>query len=393
VAWVLGKAFGSEAGNARAEAPAVRPADAMETLQLARRLGLSARIAARAGRDSLAADLGTATAAEFLRDRAAIVARTMLLRETVRGVSAVAAAAALPIVLLKFAALDASGVLREGSRPAGDIDILVSMGRDEQLVELLRSGGFREMESPGYEHHRPALLGKYGVVELHRVILGVRLGSSRESATLEQLASAGLLRSLPHLPEPCSVPVPAVLAAHALVHGLGQHGFAPAAYPLATLFADLQDLGLVEVAGETMVERVAGWLQKALPRAEIAAARDLVVALSAGELPTGHARVLLDHLLAGTLDSDYVATLKLRQFRYPLSDRPPLAAALAELWEAIRGPRHDPPAVRGGRPRSGPRRVVHLLRRVLRALPSGPGRRLVPRDNPQPSGSSRPFIR
>ncbi len=42
--------------------------------------------------------------------------------------------------------------------------------------------------------------------------------------------------------------------AHLLVHGLGQHGFSPGAYPLIQLLADLQDLGFTGEQGERFME-------------------------------------------------------------------------------------------------------------------------------------------
>src|SRR5436305_6906825 len=240
--WMLLRAFGPAA------APAAAPADPAAVLALARRFEVSARIAARQGRERLAAELGAAAAAGFARDRVAAAAVSMRLMAAAGQVAATAATtpAGIPLAFLKFAGLEGAGRLAAGSRGACDVDVLAPAGRAEELWRALAAAGWRGADHPGYEHQLPALSHpERGVVEVHRLVPGLRLDGGH-SATLEDLERAGLLVPLPAalgLAGRCTAPVPEVQAAHVLVHGLGQHGFFPSSYSLLTMVSDLLDLG------------------------------------------------------------------------------------------------------------------------------------------------------
>jgi hypothetical protein len=316
IRWMLLRAF----GPAGAPAPACEPAAALD---LARRFELSARIAVRQRR-GLAAELGEAGAADLARDRARATAVGLRLMEEVRRVAGVAAALGVPLACLKFAALEATGLLAAGSRGACDVDLLAPAERAGELWRALVAAGFRGSGLPEAEHQLPALLGPQGgVVEIHRHLPGVRLEGTA-SATFAALEAAGLLAPLPGLPGRCAAPVPEVLAAHALVHGLGQHGYWPASYSLLKMVGDLIDLGVAEGAGPA-VPGWAAWVSRDVSPAEIAAATGLIRRLAAGEdaagWPPGPEEELLRHILAGRLDSDYAAALRLGLFRPQPSER------------------------------------------------------------------------
>ena len=336
VRWMLLRAFGP------AGAPFPAPVDPARALAEARRFELSARIAARQGRAGLEAELGAETAAAFQRDRSLAAALGLRLLDVLRDVAETAAPLGLPLVLLKFVALDAAGLPVLGSRPACDVDLLAPAGRAEELQRALVSRGYGESGLSEAEHQLPALSHPEGLkVEVHRTMPGVRL-AGRESATVETLQAAGLLAPVPDLPGRCFVPARPVLAAHALVHGLGQHGFWPDSYPLFKMVGDLVDLGWAEEE-----ETVAAWVTKDVPRAETEAVRRLCAALAAGSEggergdparwpdPEAGEAVLLRHLLAGRLDEDYAAGLRLSLFRAQPSDRPEALRLARSLWDAV----------------------------------------------------------
>ncbi len=313
-------------------------------LALARRFEVAARIAARQGRERLAGELGPETAAGFARERVAAAAVSLRLMAAVGQIAAVAAPLGIPLAFLKFAALEGTGLLAAGSRGACDVDVLAPAGRVEELWQALAAAGWQGGDHPGYEHQLPALShSERGVVEVHRLVLGVRLGEG-PSAGWEELAREGLLHPLPDLPGRCSAPVAEVQAAHVLVHGLGQHGFFPSSYSLLKMAADLVDLGPV-----SLTPRALAWVARDVSPEEAAATRRLCARLAAGEDAAGWAggdksgansgdnseEVLLRHILAGRLDPDYDRALRLGLFKPQPSDRGPATRLAHAVWSAV----------------------------------------------------------
>jgi hypothetical protein len=370
------------------------PQAAAEAVAAARLLDLDARIASRLDSAALAAELGAEGAAALLAARAAAAAAALLVEAAAREVAALAAALDQPLVLLKGAALAALGVAAAGSRRAGDLDLLAPAGREGVLQAALLARGFAPTGLPGHEHQLPPLRAPSGaVVEVHRMVLGVRPAGGR-SATLADLDGRGWLEPAPGLPAGLRVPARPVLAAHALVHGLAHHGHQPEGYPLARTLADLADLGASGPAAaaadggrvrsewrrEELEARAAALVAADVAPAEAAAAFALARALAAGDLdalaarPEAPAARLLAHLLAGASDPGYRQALKLRLLAPPLTDRGRLAgraaAVLGALWltraqvDAVYGRPAHPLGYLGRRLA----RPFDLARRLLRAV-------------------------
>ncbi|HTQ80771.1 MAG TPA: nucleotidyltransferase family protein [Thermoanaerobaculia bacterium] len=337
-------------------------------MDLCRRFELAGRVAARQGRGRLREELGEAAAAGFARELATEAGMGMRLNALAFQVAHTAADLGLPVIFLKFAALDLSGMLLPGSRSACDVDVLVDEAEAAALQRALAAQGFTPSGLPELEHQLPALAGPEGVIEVHRVLLGVRLSSGR-SATAGDLARAGLLRPLTDLPGQASVPAPAAAVAHALVHGLGQHGWWPQSYSLFKMFGDLVDLGFGGAAGLSLAETAAHYIASDVPEAEIAASRKLCTALVAGEdlidwgTEEAPEALLLRHILAGRLDPSYERGLKLGLFRAQPSDRKPLARMARTLWRAVFLTRAQVDALYGP-PRGGA--LGYLGRRLYR---------------------------
>jgi hypothetical protein len=349
VRWMLLRAF----GRVGAAAPAAEPQAAFA---LCRRFEVAGRVAARQGRARLAAELGAEAAAGFARDQACDAAGGMRIMALAERVAVVAAPLDLPLVFLKHAALELRGELAPGSRAACDLDVLVPAGRAAELQQALVAAGCRASSLPPYEHQLAALESPDGIVEVHRVLLGVRI-AGRRSASAEVLERQGLLLALPRLAGRAAAPVPAVAAAHALVHGIAQHGWSPVAYSLLKMLADLVDLGFAGPGGEALAARAAAWTAGDLAATEVEAARRLCLVLAAGgdlagweEAAAGEA-VLLRHALAGRLDPGYERSLRLGLFRRQPSDAPEIArlarSVAATVWlsrarvDAVYGrPRH-----------------------------------------------------
>jgi putative nucleotidyltransferase-like protein len=366
VLWMLRRAFGPP--GAPASLPAsVEPA---EVLALCQRFELAARVAARQGRARLAAELGDEGAAGFAREQATALGTGMRLQELAARVATAAAALDLPLVFLKLAALDLSGVLAPGSRSACDLDLLVPAAGAVALQEALLAQGFTASHLPDLEHHLSALAGPAGVVELHRVLLGVRL-SGRSSATVDDLEREDLLVHLPDLPGRAAVPAPVVLVAHALAHGLGQHVWWPQSYSLFKMIADLVDLGFGGPDGPALARQAGAWVTADVPTAEVEAARQLSAVLAAGDdlAAWGEeeepAALLLRHLLAGQLDPTYERALRLGLFRAQPSDLPPAVRLARTLWRTVYLTRAQVDALYGP-PRAGA--LGYLGRRLWRPV-------------------------
>jgi hypothetical protein len=346
-------------------APAPAAVDPAAALALARRFEAAARIAARQGRERLAAELGAEAAAGFARERRVAAAGSMRLMAAAGHVAALAAPRGIPLAFLKFAGLEGAGLLAAGSRGACDVDVLAPAGCCEELWRALAAAGWRGADHPGYEHQLPALSHpERGVVEVHRVVLGLRPEGGL-SAGYGELAAGGLLAPLSDLPGRCSAPVPEAQAAHVLVHGLGQHGYFPSSYSLLKMVADLLDL---QASGaDALTPRALSWVARDVSPAEAEAVRRLCTRLAAGEDAAaweGTEEVLLRHILAGRLDPDYEQALRLGLFRPQPSDRAPAVRLARAVWDAVALSNGQVDAIYGP-PRT---RLGYLGRRLARPL-------------------------
>ncbi len=359
LAWVLLRAFGPPG----TPPPAGR--DPAACHRLAARLDVAPRIAQRQGRAALAAELGEAVAAGLHRDRQAAAANALRLAALARDLAAEAAALELPVVFLKFAALQLAGAVAPGSRWATDVDLLVAADRAPELFAALVGAGYRAAAQPEHEHQLPALAHPAGgAVEIHRSVPGLRLAPAAPSAGAGELAARGLLVACPELPGRCARPGNELLAAHALVHGLAQHGAHPEAYPMLRMIADLVDLGLAGREGEALARRAAELVAADVAAEEVAAARDLAAALVAGAPPPPASApgLLLAHIVAGALDPDYRQAQRLRLFTPQPSDRPRAAQLAVTLWRTLVPTRGQIDALYG-RPRNA---AGYLFRRLAR---------------------------
>lgn len=377
--WVFARAFGHPAPAPPTEARA-------DAVGRALVLGLAPRIVAlHGGGERLRVEIGDAGLSRLRSAWAGVVAHGILVDAALAAAADAAGALDVGFAVLKGQAIARCGYAAPGARPSGDLDLLVPEDRVAPLQRELEARAFTPVGT-GYEHQAPPLRHPGGaVVELHRVLPGVRLDPRRprRSATFDQLAERGLLVPLPAsegtpIAGGCA-PLRKVLATHALVHVLAQHGMAPGTYPGCLLVTDLVDLGCVGAAGTSLLANARRWIERELTTAEIDAALDLATALAtddpglwAPERTT--ARRLLDHFVAGTLDPRYATSLKTRWHERPLSDRPRPVARAAAVLAALAPPRV---ATDGTAPRRAPRipslvaRLGHLLRSWRAARAAG----------------------
>jgi putative nucleotidyltransferase-like protein len=263
----------------------------------------------------------------------------------------------VPLVVLKGMALHLTRRTPIDSRAASDVDLLVADRSLPALAEALEREGFRpDAGGPACEHQLPALHRASGeCVDLHRFLPGVRLPGERGFAGASSLARQGLLDPVAELGVECFVPAPAVLAAHALVHGVAQHGFAPGSYPGTRMLADLLDLGWGDGEASSRYDEAVG-LTSHVRSEEARAVWALCAALRAGEsLPAilrsdgSPAHVLLAHILAGAEDPAYREALKLRALGSSPSRLPRSLAWIRDAARAMAPTRAQIEALHGGR--------------------------------------------
>jgi Uncharacterised nucleotidyltransferase len=147
VRWALLRAYGPP------QAPVPDAVDGPRALAAAGDLGLVERIGARVPAPVLASELGRDVARQLALSRLQALAGVRGLCELIPELASTAATASIPIVLLKFAALHAGGYLAEGSRAAGDIDVLVPERDAARAAELLVGRGFLAASTAMADHH------------------------------------------------------------------------------------------------------------------------------------------------------------------------------------------------------------------------------------------------
>lgn len=326
--WVLQRALGPLSWQPTS------PVCGQRSVNIALRLDVAARIAARQPRPRLEQELGPAASQRLREQYVATVAREALLEHALNALIERARAADVPCVLLKYAALSRMGVLRVGSRVAGDIDVLVPQTSATRFQAELVRNGYKEVSFQESAHQLPILQDPTGsLVELHLHLPGVSLGPAQPFATADDLISAGLTRQLGN----ALVPDPVIVTAHAIAHGLVQHARAPHSYSALKAFADLADLGQ---AGFGAFERAGDFLKAAMTEADLMSALTLARALQQGDLATamlGPTGVLLRHALAGRLDRGYSIRLFARMLTQPGPTSVHLTTgrlvfALREVW-------------------------------------------------------------
>lgn len=335
--WVLARAFGPSsaqidgAGGFRGEG----------VFQVAETLDLAERIAARSVAAVLVEDVGEAASEFFQSAHTGCVARALVVEKVCQEISALAANLGVPLVFLKGAALQLGGWIEMGSRSMSDVDVLVPDSSARGFQDALIEGGCRSPEAPEAEHQLQLLTHPTGLgVEVHRMIPGVRLAGGW-SATAEELLEHGLCRAVEALPDGTFVPEHPVLVAHALVHGLAQHGLSPDNYPWSRFLADVQDLVSGGAERRRFLDAVFPLIEHDVGLEEAEAVLELMDRLGGGENPMvvaagdDHAAVLIRHLVAGATNDGYVRSMRLARRTQHVSDLPRWRRLALEGWRTV----------------------------------------------------------
>lgn len=329
ISWMLSRAFA--APSTTRPLPIAVP----EAMRLMTLHNLEPRVGTRLGWRQLREELGDEAATHLQRSRLVAEISAQHLVAFARKLAERAASAGTPVVFLKFAALTFGGTVMLGARWASDVDLLAPRERAEELWRALVAEGMRVVEGPPMEHQlSPLVDGTGAMVEVHRCLYGVRSRPAGPFMTVEDMQTAGLLTQVEGVPGASFVPTRVPLLAHLLVHGIAQHGFAPASYPMLRVVGDLIDLGF-ERADDRLVAGVHALISDDVSHEEVLAVRELCRALAAGEAVLGSsagapAALLLGHALAGAEDHTYQRSLKVASLlSFPTAEPRPAAVARA----------------------------------------------------------------
>lgn len=304
-------------------------------------MALSARIASRWPSEQLEKILDADAAEACRMDLRSTAVAEIRAEAIVQTIAAAAHSLNMPVVFLKGAAMVVEELIPSGSRGLVDVDVLAPEGREHELQDRLRKDGCVEPKDlPSGEHQLQALGHPLGLaVEVHLCLRGVR-SPNGESMTLGDLRRNSSISPIRGLPDEAFVPSADLLLAHALVHGLAQHGLNPKSYPMLRFVADMIDLDLVGSLANGGSQRWRPWIAKDVSLAEIEALGDLCRRLQHGDDPravwTGHdgAALMLRHLVLGTLDAEYRDSLRLRSLASVLPSRGRAATLVRTVWSA-----------------------------------------------------------
>lgn len=331
--WVLLRALGPRDGVQ------IRLADGSNALELARATALASLIGSRYELGHLACEVGGRAASAFVLEHGAARRAAEDLLAALPMLTAAARVHGSPLVLLKFAALTVAGHSPPGTRTAGDLDVLMTSAAIEGVVSAMRARGFADIGFPDGSHAADPLRDGDGrVVDLHHCIPGVRLSEGGAPATVGELEDANLLEPAAGFPAAAGslVPVRELLAAHAIVHGIADHGSRPQSYPLFRMVADLVALD----ASSCDPGQVHRWISGEVSEEETKGAMALAGRLAQGDRSlfdsatslAGEA-VLFRHIVAALVDSDYARSLR---FSWPGPDsRRGVAARAQAAWRAV----------------------------------------------------------
>lgn len=335
--WVLLRAFGP---------PSIRVGSAGEldrqtACDIAQKLSLMARIRTRTPRETLEVEVGSESIELFDRDTVLNTGMELQHEQVCRDLARLASELSIPVIWLKGMALRLMQATLPGSRRTGDIDILVPRESGARLYETLLESGCEPSGIRAPEHHLSMLQHALGsAIEIHHEIDGIRF-NSRTYAAAEECFERNLAIEAEEVPQGTFLPAESLLVAHLLTHGLSHHGQAPEAYPAFQLIADLQDLGFGQVEGKSVARESIAWVAGDVSGEEVSAVVDLLRRLSAGEtsseiiIATSNAATVLRHWLAGSLDPDYLNSLKLGRRLEGRGDRNRPLEIVRTAWRAV----------------------------------------------------------
>ncbi|MDH3255876.1 MAG: nucleotidyltransferase family protein, partial [Acidobacteriota bacterium] len=319
-------------------------------------------------------DLPAASRDRFRRALVRSTATALMYEGVARELSTIAGKARIPLVFLKGFALFLLEIGPAGSRPFGDLDALAPRSEAERLLNRLLDAGYELRSEASTEQHLPIVVSPQGgAVEIHFALRGLG-GAGHRGSTFGELERRGELTKLAQYPGESFVPTPQALATHALVHGMRQHLLRPHTYPLFRMVGDLVDL-LPRPAHWDHIEHRLGGDERFISHRTLLAVRSLSTMLAEGELPrpddpSGSGR-LLAHLIAGSLDDEYAASLGTSHLRQRLTEARRSGELLAYLRRKLIVPHmhsssEDTPRAQ----RSTIRRVGRGLLRQARAVHS-----------------------
>jgi hypothetical protein len=281
-------------------------------LNVASRLGLLPRIFARLPREVLRAELDACFETGCQQVHLS-VARGLALERSLHMVDEVARSLGVRYVLLKGAAIGRHLRTNLGLRGACDIDLLLLASDAARLHQELTKRGYSQLTPTHPHYHLPTLTDTQGnAIELHTKVPCFGLNPTQRTVGVQDLVDHLQVTPEAALSERALLPTREFLVAHAVVHGIVQHGYSPKNYPLMRMLADVSDL----CNGSVDFKRIETWIAPSVSSLELKALFELSDACSHGRIETTWQRRdgvgrLLRHLVLGAFDEKYAEGLKL----------------------------------------------------------------------------------
>jgi len=312
-----------------------------EIFDAARSVYLADRIAARWPDERLAALCGNQAAGEFKAEFWETAAVEFRAETVIEKIATAAVECEMPVLFLKGAALMLGHEILQGSRDFNDVDVLAPHDRAQDLWDRLKAAGFRDCGLPSHQHHLGVLAFSAGpAVEVHFCIRGVR-GSAGTSLSLSEAVEMNLVRPLPDLQGECWIPHRDLLLAHALVHGIAQHGLSPQGYPLLKVLADSVDMGLPQLVEDGTYRTWFPLIERDVSHREVCALAELGRRLGRGQTAAvlwheeGDEALLLRHFVLGNLDEKYTDSLRLRSMASVLPSGSRWGTLVRTVWRTL----------------------------------------------------------
>lgn len=282
-------------------------------MDIAKGLDVAARIGHRIPHETLAAELGS-QAADRIRDCYTLTCmQVAVLVRMAEEVDRIATREGFPVIVLKGMAQHLVGITPPGSRPCGDIDLLVDPDVVDPLTDSLIGLGFvRCGDFERQHHHETVLRWNLGaILEVHTKMPYASLDGGAP-VTAGDVFRSGLAETAAGNGPNMYVPAEDLRVAHLLVHGVVQHAAQPGMYPFGRVVADVVDLGWDRRRrAEFLADGGYHWIHRQISRSEVEAVFELADALRRDDVPDpstdppSPTATMLRHLVASSFDADY----------------------------------------------------------------------------------------
>lgn len=282
-------------------------------MDIARGLDVAARIGHRVPHGTLTAELGEQAAGRIRESYTLTCMQVAVLERMADEVDRIATREGFPVIVLKGMAQHLVGITPPGSRPCGDLDLLVATDVVEPLTNSLIELGFARCGDFERQHHHETVLrwNLGAILEVHTRMPYASLDGGVPITARDVFRSGLAIPAAGHGPN-MYVPAEDLRVAHLLVHGVVQHAAQPGMYPFGRVIADVVDIGWDRQRWTEFLSNGGyHWIHRQISTGEVEAVFELADALRRGDVPDPSTETptptatMLRHLVASSFDADY----------------------------------------------------------------------------------------